>query len=338
MTTGKTGVYMKIKKLILNLFDGGAAGGVSAGATAPTSGGESSAPSEAPVGYKSRKQAAAERERMAQQAIRGNAPTIEPTKTTTEEAPTEEVKEETKQPEAEAPKDYKAQLDEMMKDPEFRKEFSNRMQSKVDERFKKSKATEAKLEALAPVLSFFQTKYGTKDGDIEGLVKAFSTDNEIFEALGEKNGLSGEQQRNVINLEYSEKRERQMRMELEAQIKAREAAQRISDDAERVRQSYPEFDLAEALKHPQISKMIKSGVDLKTAYEVVNLDNIKNQTVADTEKKVVESIQTRSTRPVEGGATSQTGVITQNAATRLTRAERERLAQRAIRGEVIPLK
>lgn len=325
---------MEIKKLILNLFDSGAAGGASAGATAPANG-ESAEMSESPVGYKSRRQAAAEREKMAQNAIRGRAtPKAEPVKTEPE-APKEELK--TEEPAAEQPKDYNAQLDEMMKDPEFRKAFSNKAQGMIDERFKKSKATEAKLEALSPVLEILQEKYGTADGDIESLVKAFSDDKDIFDAIGEKRGMSGEQFKAIQSMSSTAKRERQLRMEIESRIRTQEFAKKINAETEAVRQVYPDFNLSEALKNPQMKAMIKSGVSLKTAYEAMNIDSITAQKVAAAEHKTVENIKSRAERPVEGGASAQTGVIKQNSASRLTRQEREALAQKAIRGERVTL-
>lgn len=327
---------MKITKLILNLFDGGAAGGASAGAAAHE-GGESAVINEAPVGFKSRKQAAAERERMAQNAIRGRVtPTAEPAKTEPE-APKEETKTE-EVPAVEQPKDYNAQLDEMMKDPEFRKAFSSKAQGMIDERFKKSKATEAKLEALTPMLEILQEKYGTAEGDIESLVKAFTNDNDIFDAIGEKRGMSGEQFKAIQSMTSTAKRERQMRMEIESRLRTQEFAKKINAETEIVKQAYPDFDLSEALKNPQMKAMIKSGVPLKAAYEAMNIDSITARKVAAAEHKTVENIKSRAERPVEGGASAQTGVIKQNAAARLTRQEREALAQKAIRGEKITLK
>lgn len=327
----------ELMKMDLRLFDGSVAGGTAAGGTAPS--GEAAETSAEPsVGYRSRKQAAAERERMARNAVMGKSEPIA-TAQTTEPKAEPKTEETTAETSTEAPKKSGAeQLEELMKDPDFRKAFSEKAQGMFDKRFKEQKGLQAKLETITPLLETLSEKYGTDKNDLEGLVKAFNADGDIFEALGERHGMSGQQYQSMMDMQRSATRERELRLEIEARVRSEENIRKIQSEAATVQQIYPEFNLSEALANPQVKEMLKSGVSLKAAYEAANIDKIIQQKTLQTEKKIVENIQSRSTRPVEGGAAAQHGAVSQNLASKLTRQEREALAQKAIRGETITLR
>lgn len=115
-------------------------------------------------------------------------------------------------------------------------------------------------------------------------------------------------------------------------LRSREAARRIRADADGVKEAYPEFELRNALCDIRIRAMLKSGIPLKTAYEAVNFERI----VAERERKAAETAR-GTLRPVEGGARAQSGSVSGLSVSRLTRAEREKLALRAVAGEEIKL-
>ena len=167
--------------MILNLFDGGAVGGAPAGTA--SEGGETttSTPESSPAGFKSRKQAAAERERMAREAIKGNSQPIKAVEPTVEKA-VEEPKEDKvteEKPIEDAPIDYAAKFEELMEQPDFRKEFSKKAQTIIDQRFKELKGYQSKLEALEPVIMALNEKYGVSGDNVEDLVKAFRSDMDL---------------------------------------------------------------------------------------------------------------------------------------------------------------
>ncbi len=344
MTTGKTGIFMKeTKHLNLRLFDG-EGGAAPASAATPTNA-EVTTAAEPDVGYKSRRQAAAERERMAKNALLGKSEPVAQAVKQPQEAAKEQPKEEpaetakTAESQAETPtkKSGAEQLDEMMKDSEFRKAFSEKAQAIIDQRFKEYKGLQAKIDTLEPIIEALTEKYGTEKDDIQALAKAFSSDGDVYAALGEKHGLSGEQYKTMKDFQRTARNEQRLRMEIESQLKTQEAARKIQAESELVKKIYTDFDLQTTLSDPRVREMLKSGVSLKAAYEAANIDKIIQQRTMATEKQVVENIQARGARPVEGGASSQTGAVSQNLARKLTKQERENLAQRAIRGEKITL-
>ena len=90
--------------------------------------------------------------------------------------------------------------------------------------------------------------------------------------------------------------------------------------AEAVRGSYPEFDLDKELENPGFLRLLNSGVEPKTAYEVVHHDELTG----------------RAARPQENGLGSGSlAAVTKPDPRSLTRAERKLLRRRAARGEEI---
>ncbi len=85
--------------------------------------------------------------------------------------------------------------------------------------------------------------------------------------------------------------------------------------------------------------MLRAGVDVKTAYEVIHMDDIKT-TVAQAagkqaETNVTNNIRAKGQRPAEAGAASPAGIIVKNDVHALTPSDRKEIARRVARGEKI---
>lgn len=303
------------------------------------------------VGFKDRRKGAAERERMARAALHGtgdvSAKAVENPQNTTAshketeasanfdrkgEDPTkfvERVENSANSHTETARSGGEARLDELMKDPDFRRAFSDRAQSMIDKRFKEYKGLQAKYEALSPIIEALSEKYGTAKGDVGALVQAFGADSENSASFDSNAEISTEDRKNRENTADP--------IEEAARRRSREAARRINAEAFALGELYSDFDLKRSLADPKIREMLKSGVSLRAAYEAANIDKILKQRTAAAEQRVLENIKARNGRPIEGGANAQSGAVAQNLSPRLTRQDRERLAQRAIRGEKISL-
>ena len=109
-----------------------------------------------------------------------------------------------------------------------------------------------------------------------------------------------------------------------------------------VREKYPEFDLQAQSQDPAFASLLQGfaknpEVSLTTLYELFELDNLKKaaaqSAAADTARQIMGAVQLRRARPHENGlqdASPETG-----RASRLTRAQRAALAERAAKGEHI---
>lgn len=110
-------------------------------------------------------------------------------------------------------------------------------------------------------------------------------------------------------------------------------------EGEQLKADYPDFDLGTEARNPQFLSMLKSGVPVKLAYEVLHMDGIKAvvaQAAAQrTEKQVVDGIRAKGARPPENGTAAQSGFTVKDDVSKLTKKDRAEIARRAARGERI---
>ena len=95
------------------------------------------------------------------------------------------------------------------------------------------------------------------------------------------------------------------------------------------------------MRHTFATLSLKSGVDVRTAYEVAHHDEIISGAMQFTAQKVkektVNDIRARGMRPSEGGLGEHPAGEGQLDVTKLTRQQRADMAKRASRGEIINL-
>ena len=112
-----------------------------------------------------------------------------------------------------------------------------------------------------------------------------------------------------------------------------------NDQAEQLKAVYPSFDLTREAQNRDFLSMLRSGVPVRQAYEVIHMDEIKAAAAAmqakATEKAVTENIKAKGTRPQENGTGASSGFTVKDDVSRLTAKDRAEIARRAARGEVI---
>lgn len=119
----------------------------------------------------------------------------------------------------------------------------------------------------------------------------------------------------------------------EAQLRA------WSDQAEQAKTLYPSFDLGREAQNRDFRSMLRAGVPVRQAFEVVHMDEIMATAAAmqaqATERAVTANIKAKGTRPQENGAGAASGFTVKDDVSRLTPKDRAEMARRAARGEVI---
>ncbi|MBQ6708217.1 MAG: hypothetical protein IJM97_04625, partial [Clostridia bacterium] len=248
-------------------------------------------------------------------------------------------------PEAQAPDvqteptpDRQTMFDNLIKG-EYKDLYDANVQSIVKERLKASKETAGKFEALAPTLELLGKKYGVDSTDIEALNKAIESDDSYWEDEAMQRGMSVEQLKEMRKIQRENS-------ELNRQLQEKNAREKVSQDvsrwmqqSEQVKTVYPNFDFKTEMDNPQFLSLLRSGVDVKAAYEALHINEIIpaaiQQTARNVEEKVVNSIMANGTRPVENGNASQGASTVKSDVSQLTKADREEIARRVARGEKI---
>lgn len=222
---------------------------------------------------------------------------------------------------------------------EYKDLYDRRVRDAIEKRFKGERESAERLKALAPTMEMLEKKYGVKAGDLEALNRAIEEDTGYYEDEAARTGIPVEQ---LKQMRHMEKENQQLRQTMD-ELRARENAERVYRDwleqEKATQQIYPQFSLEAELSDDQFVRLLRSGVDVKTAYEVLHKDEIipaAMQYAAKTaEQKVVNKIRANGARPVENGVQDQSASLVKQDVSQLTKADRDEIIRRVERGEKI---
>ena len=221
-------------------------------------------------------------------------------------------------------------------------EFADFYQQGVDNAVKTRLARErAKVEkamaAQQPVLDLLMARYGTRD--LARLQESINADADWWQSYATSRGISEQQAREQIALQAELGAMKRRAAAEEGERRVRVQMERWDRQARETQSVYPEFDLRSAVKNESFLAMLKSGVNMRTAYEVANMDDIKrsvaHRATRDAEARLTESIRAGGSRPVEGGAGGQPGAATKVDPGKLSKQEMDKIMARVARGERI---
>ena len=238
----------------------------------------------------------------------------------------------------EAPPDLNAEFEQLIKG-KFKDQYDARMQDTIQKRLKGSKETVDKYNALTPTLELLAQKYGVDAADIDALNKAIQDDDSYFEEEALEKGMSVQQLKEFKKIERDNA---ELRKQIQAQ-KNQENANKLyaswMNQAEEAKKVYPSFNLKAEMENPKFQDLLRSNIDVKTAYEVVHKDEIipaAMQFAAQTvESKFAKKVAANGARPAENGMSSGSPAVVKVDVSQMTKAERQAYIRRAQQGERI---
>lgn len=244
-------------------------------------------------------------------------------------------------PAEETPEDRKAKFKALL-EGEYKSEAQEWAQSTIKERLKGAKEAEAVLNKLQPALEALITKHGLESGDLDGLVKKITDDDSLYEDEALERGIPVETLKEMKALERQSKEYQRMQAENQQRQLMQAHFQKLSEQANAAKQLYPGFDLRQELANPTFARLTHPsvGIDVRTAYEIAHRDEIQPRAMAavaqQTQQKMSASVQAGASRVSENGLKPSGGAVSLSDDPRnWSRAERQKIAERARRGERI---
>lgn len=236
----------------------------------------------------------------------------------------------------------KATFEDLLKDPDYKKAYDSRVQAAVRDRFKNQADLQTQLDEYSPLMDMLGSKYGVDGKDVKAVLEAVQNDDSYYEDEALEKGLTVEQLKEIKRLERENAQFRAAEEEAERRNASQQILNKWMADAEELKKTFPNFDLRTETENPvtgeNFIRMLQNGVPVKTAYQVIHMDEIMSGAMAytaqQTAKKVTDNIQARGMRPAENGRNATARVVSTDPA-RMTKAEREELSRRAQRGERI---
>lgn len=200
---------------------------------------------------------------------------------------------------------------------------------------------EQKISQTKPVIDMLMERYKIADGDIQKLTAAVENDDTYWAQAADEAGMAVDQFKQMQKL----RRENAALLENQRRQQNKQAAetqlQKWYAEAQTVRETYPDFDLSMETRNPQFLAMLRSGVPVRHAYEVIHMDDIKTtlaqNAAKQAEKQVVDDIRAKGVRPQENGTLSQSAFTVKDDPSKWSKKDRAEAIRRAARGETIKL-
>ena len=250
-----------------------------------------------------------------------------------EEAPAAEVQQETV-----AQPDRNAEFEKLIKG-EYKDLYDAKMQDTIQKRLKGQKETVDKYNALTPTLELLAKKYGVEAGDIESLSKAIEEDDSYYEQEALEKGMTVQQLKEVKKMERENAELKAQMEEAQRQENGKKLYAAWMQQADEAKKVYPSFDLRAEMNNPKFVDLLRSNIDVRTAYEVLHKDEIipaaMQFTAQTVESKLAKKIASNGARPSENGMSSQSAAVVKSDVSQLSKADRAEIIRRVQRGEKI---
>ena len=234
--------------------------------------------------------------------------------------------------------DREAEFEKLIKG-EYKDQYDARVQDTIQKRLKGSKETVDKYNALTPTLELLAKKYGVDAADIEALNKAIQEDDTYYEEEALEKGLTVQQLKEIRKMERENADLKAKIEESQRQEQGKKLYATWMQQAEAAKMVYPSFDMKAEMNNPKFLDLLRSNIDVRTAYEVLHKDEIipaaMQFTAQAMESKIAKKIASNGARPTENGMSSQSAAVVKSDVSQLSKADRAEIIRRVQRGEKI---
>lgn len=222
---------------------------------------------------------------------------------------------------------------------EYKDLYDQRVQDTIQKRLKGTKETVDRYNSLMPTLDLLASKYGVDASDVEALNRAIEEDDSFFEEEALEKGLTVEQLKSIRKMERENADLKRQMQEQETQERANRLYSSWLEQADGTKSVYPQFDLDVEMQNPRFVDLLRSNVDVRTAYEVLHKDEIIPAAMQFTARKVEENVAKKvmanRSRPLENGMNSQSASLVKSDVSQLSKEDRAEINRRVLRGEKI---
>lgn len=224
--------------------------------------------------------------------------------------------EQTAQPQqAQNPQQDKAKAFKDLIKGEYKAEYTEATQQLINRRFRD---TDAKIQAQQPIIDTLSQRYGITDGDMGKLLAAIEGDTAYWQEAADNAGMTVEQYQKFRKLDMQNRRLQSIQEEQQRQFLANRQYAQWEQEAETVKQQYPEFDLQEAQQNEMFMTLLRNRFPMAEAYRSAFSERIVANAIVSAQKSVTENIKARGSRPAEAGVNSTPAYTVKDDVSKLT--------------------
>ena len=198
---------------------------------------------------------------------------------------------------------------EEAKKGEFAEFYGRDVQSAIKDRFKNQQDIGQQLSALEPMLKVLRDRAGVESN--EALIKTVMDDDSLYEEEASARGMTIPAYKEFMSMQQQlqETQQREEQSIREQQI--REHFGKLQQQAEAMRQMYPDFDLQAELQNPNFLRLTSPevGVSVEDAYYAIHHKELAPQMMAygmqRAKEQMGQTLQAQRQRPAEGAMRNQ---------------------------------
>lgn len=235
--------------------------------------------------------------------------------------------------------DRAKRFDELIKN-EYKDVYTKRAQDMINRRFAKAKQAETENAQYSEIANMLNAKYGISDDkDHSKLKAAIENDNTMWEQAADEAGMTVEQYKRFQQLERQNQYYEEARRNQYIDQQVNEQSQRWYNEAQALKEKFPDFDLKTELQDRNFVAAMRAGVPMELVYKGKYYDESMQQTAAGAaayaEKQVTDNIRSKGKRPAENGTAAQAPFTIKSDPSKLNLKDFEELQRRVMRGDKI---
>lgn len=224
---------------------------------------------------------------------------------------------------------------------EYEQDVGNRVQQAIQKRFRNQHDNQKILDSQAPIMEIMAQKYGLEANDADGIYKRLTDDLSLYQEEADQKGISPEVVRDMHRLEARNRQLQQQNDRYTEQGRMEEHFRSLSQQAEALKQQFPNFDLMTELQNPAFARMTApgSGMSVENAFMAIHgMDLMRNgmqYAAQQAGQRIAASVQAGASRPLENGMQRQAPVNMAVDIAHMDKKTREAYRQRIRNGEAI---
>ena len=222
---------------------------------------------------------------------------------------------------------------------EYKDLYDAKVQDTIQKRLKGQKEIVDKYNALQPIREILAKKHGVDAEDIDALFNAIEEDDSYFEEEALERNMTVKQLKEFKKMQRENAELKAQMDEAQKQENGKKLYAAWMQQADEAKKVYPSFDLRAEMNNPKFVDLLRSNIDVRTAYEVLHKDEIipaaMQFTAKTVESKLAKSIAANGSRPSENGMSSQSAAVVKSDVSQLSKADRAEIIRRVQRGEKI---
>ena len=220
--------------------------------------------------------------------------------------------------------------------------YDEKIQKTLNRRFKETKELEKSAEEAQQLVDLLNTKYKLENVDLKTLTEAIRNDENLWAEAADEEGMTAEKYRLFQKAMLENAAMKRENEKTQRERFAEQQIQKWNNEASEVKKVYPEFDFRAEYSNPEFSSLLRAGVPMQHAYEVMHLDSVKagvaQSAAKHTEKQIVDNVRSKGARPSENGVSSQSGFTVKKSVAEMSKEEFHAMLKRVEQGEIITLK